>query len=116
MPAQGMRAAWRVAVAPASTCGGERNRAWRRSASDVSLMGGIGPRRPCRASAETRQRPVLSCWQKSGSSRTELSAPLSAAGAPLIGGSKLPFLALGLFSLAVLAPAPDRLGAASHPR
>jgi hypothetical protein len=45
---------------------------------------------------------------------TGLSAPLSAAAAPLIGGGKLPFLALGLFSLAVLAPAPDRLGAASH--
>jgi hypothetical protein len=45
---------------------------------------------------------------------TGLSAPLSAAAAPLIGGGELPFLALGLFSLAVLAPAPDRLGAASH--
>jgi hypothetical protein len=32
----------------------------------------------------------------------------------LIGGGKLSFLALGLFSLAVLAPASDRLGAASH--
>ena len=28
---------------PASTCGGERNRAWRRSASDISLMGGSAP-------------------------------------------------------------------------
>jgi hypothetical protein len=43
-----------------------------------------------------------------------LSAPLSAAAAPLIGGRNLPLLALGLSSLAVLAPAPNRLGAASH--
>ena len=49
-----------------------------------------------------------------GFCRAGLSAPLSAAAAPLIGGGKLPFLALGLFSLAVLTPAPDRLGAASH--
>ena len=49
-----------------------------------------------------------------GCSRSGLSAPRSAAAAPLIGGGKLPFLALGLFALAVLAPAPDRLGAASH--
>jgi hypothetical protein len=37
---------------PASTCGGERNRARRRSASDISLLDDIGPRRPCRASAK----------------------------------------------------------------
>jgi hypothetical protein len=49
-----------------------------------------------------------------GLCRAGLSAPPSAAAAPLIGGGKLPFLALGLFSLAVLTPAPDRLGAASH--
>src|SRR5438874_13627002 len=52
--------------------------------------------------------------RKTGSGRTGLSAPRSAAAAPLIGGGKLAFLALGLFSLAVLAPAPDRLGAAAH--
>jgi len=45
---------------------------------------------------------------------TGLSAALPAAS--LIGGGKLPFLALGLSSLTVLAPAPDRLGAASHSR
>jgi hypothetical protein len=55
MPAQGMRAAWRVAVLARLHMRGERNRAWRRSASDISLMGGIGPRRPCRASAKERQ-------------------------------------------------------------
>jgi hypothetical protein len=49
-----------------------------------------------------------------GFCRAGLSAPSSAGAAPLIGGGKLPFLALGLFSLAVLTPAPDRLGAASH--
>src|SRR6266540_1262580 len=47
-------------------------------------------------------------------SLTGLCASASAAAAPLIGGGKLPFLALGLSSLAVLAPAPNRLGAASH--
>ncbi len=57
---------------------------------------------------------LLLCCQEKGSSRSGLSAPRSAAAAPLIGGGKLPFLALGLFPLAVLAPAPDRLGAASH--
>jgi hypothetical protein len=60
--------------------------------------------------------PLSRAGRKAGSSRAGLPAPLSAAAAPLIGGSKLPFLALGLFSLAVLAPAPGRLGAASHPR
>jgi hypothetical protein len=45
---------------------------------------------------------------------TGLSVPLSAAAAPLIGGGKLALLARGLLSLAVLTPAPDRLGAASH--
>src|SRR5438094_2782517 len=75
-----------------------------------------GPRRHrrCRTSAKTRQRPALWCWPEKGSSRAGLSAPRSAAAAPLIDGGKLSFLARGLFSLAVLAPAPDRLGAASH--
>src|SRR6266700_1525684 len=65
-----------------------------------------------------RQNATATCSvvlpRKRSSSRAGLSAPRSAAAAPLIDGGKLSFLALGLFSLAVLAPAPDRLGAASH--
>ena len=52
--------------------------------------------------------------RKRGTDRSGLSAPLSAAATSLIGGGKLSFFALRLFPLAVLAPAPDRLGAASH--
>ena len=52
--------------------------------------------------------------ERGGSGGAGLSAPRSVAAARLVGGGKLSFLALGLFSLAVLAPASDRLGAASH--
>src|SRR6266699_74949 len=62
-----------------------------------------------------RDSDLLSCAaQKEEQQPSWLSAPRSAAAAPLIDGGELSFLALGLFSLAVLAPAPDRLGAASH--
>jgi hypothetical protein len=63
-----------------------------------------------------RDSDLLCCAarKRGGSGRTGLSAQRPAAAAPLIGGGKLSFLALGLFSPAVLAPAPDRLGAASH--
>jgi hypothetical protein len=74
----------------------------------------VARRGRCRLSAKTRQQPALLCCQEKGSDRSGLSAPLSAAATSLIGGGKLPFFALRLFPLAVLAPAPDRLGAASH--
>jgi hypothetical protein len=57
---------------------------------------------------------VCCAARKRGSDRSGLSAPLSAAATSLIGGGKLSFFAPRLFPLAVLAPAPDRLGAASH--
>ncbi len=63
---------------PASTCGGERNRAWRRSASGISLMDDIGPRRPVALPPESESPATgaLVPQQARGFAPVQLPTPL----------------------------------------